>query len=68
MVNRLLERDPPATILQTATNPFSDLYAPHWAYLQILEAAVVHEHELTPEQQEELTEQPAQSGEQQAVQ
>ncbi len=45
MINRMLERDPEtAAALQTMTCPFSDVAANHWAYLQILEASLQHEH------------------------
>jgi len=50
MVNRAFERDPVTeTALQTAASPFSDVTAAHWAYLHILEASVLHEHEVESE-------------------
>jgi len=50
MVNRAFERDPAtAAALQTAASPFGDVTAAHWAYLHILEASVLHEHEVESE-------------------
>ena len=45
MINRMLGRDPEtAAALKTAACPFHDVTASYWAYLQILEASVQHEH------------------------
>ena len=45
MVNRMLGRNPEtAPTLKTAECPFSDVARTHWAYLQVLEAALTHEH------------------------
>ncbi len=45
MINRLLGRNPEtAPTLGELECPFSDVAADYWAYLQIMEAAVRHEH------------------------
>ena len=45
MINRMLGRDPnTAPDLATKANPFNDLSRSHWAYLQVLEASLTHEH------------------------
>ena len=45
MINRMLERNPAtAGELKTAQNPFNDIKSTHWAYMQILEASVEHNH------------------------
>jgi hypothetical protein len=44
MINRMLGRGPDSEIMpEDLVNPFSDLSQSHWAYWQILEAAVLHE-------------------------
>ena len=45
MINRMLGRNPnTAPDLATKANPFNDLSRSHWAYLQVLEASLTHEH------------------------
>lgn len=45
MINRMLGRDPEtAPGLSALTFPFSDVQTSYWAYLQIMEASVEHEH------------------------
>jgi Leucine-rich repeat (LRR) protein len=45
MINRMLGRDPTTALaLRTARNPFEAGLTTHWAYLQILEASITHEH------------------------
>lgn len=45
MINRMLNRDPEtAAELKTAVCPFSDVSESYWAYLQVMEAAITHEH------------------------
>lgn len=45
MINRMLGRDPKtAAALATISCPFSDTASTYWAYLDVMEAAVGHEH------------------------
>ena len=45
MINRMLGRDPnTAAELRTVACPFGDIKSEHWAYLQVLEASLGHEH------------------------
>lgn len=46
ILNRLLRRTPETALgLATAPSPFPDVTVAHWAYLDILEAGVAHQHE-----------------------
>jgi len=45
MINRMLQRDPSTAVeLSRATNPFEAGLENNWAYMQILEASIKHEH------------------------
>ncbi|WP_312648432.1 S-layer homology domain-containing protein [Aminipila sp.] len=45
MINRMMGRNPETCeALKTATNPYKDIDKSYWAYLQILEAGLMHQH------------------------
>ena len=44
MLNRMLGREPETAQFEGMLSPFTDITDAHWAYLDVIEASLAHEH------------------------